>query len=178
MTKRHIHQLIVTFAGIYFIQLALATSVMPILEPSLTTLQEEKITTLPDLANKAPIWHLNTDDYQHYLWLMKNTPNGKWYPQLDPAEVLGLNADSEDEMLKYAKIQAQMTHDKVSRELAFTQLYRKAYQSLYPNELPIQSKLNTNHRGFFLQPGDRVWLFTGVQTTLSNFVYQSLINVI
>ncbi len=126
--------------------------------------------------DQAKQWGLSNEDYQHYLWLMKNTPSGKWYAQLDPAEVLALNADSQNDMMKYAQAQARNMHIRVTRELAFNRLYGEAYKQLYPNEKPIQSSSPSVSAGtgFALQSGDRIWFFTDTNTPLSSFVYQHL----
>ena len=131
-----------------------------------------------ELAQKATAWGLTTPDYQYYLWLMKHTPNGHWYPSLDPTEVLALNAATQTDRMKYAKIQARAMHQRVSRELAFNKLYSKVYRELYPAEQPIASHAKNNLHNTTLHPGDRIWLFTGVNTPLGSFIYQHLIKTI
>ena len=114
-------------------------------EPHITETEEIQNEISPtsikkiDLINIAKQWGLSEKDYKQYLWLMKNTSSRKWYPTLDPSEVLALNTNSENEMLKYAKIQAQNMHVRVTRELAFDIMYAKAYHTLYPEEKPIMS---------------------------------------
>lgn len=150
---------------------------LQITQPNQTQTQiVQSVSSQPDLQDQARQWGLNTDDYQHYLWLMKNTPSSKWYAQLDPAEVLALNADDPSGMMKYAQIQARNMHVRVTRELAFNKMYAVAYKQLYPTEKPIQSSMTNSAigSGLALQSGERVWLFTGVNTPLGSFVYQHL----
>ena len=154
-------------------------------QPSITNLEQTQTTILQpvtaalNLQDQASAWGLKSEDYHHYLWLMNNTPSSHWYKQLDPAEVLALNAKDPTEMMQYAKIQAKNMHVRITRELAFDKIYRQAYLELYPHEKAIQSSRGyTNVGGLTLQAGDRIWLFTGTDTPLGTFVYQHLIALI
>jgi integrating conjugative element protein (TIGR03759 family) len=163
--------------GIFMLNIASAPVLAAppdIIAPQITHNQLLESTTL---KQEAKTWGLTQPDYQRYLWLMKHTPSGHWYRSLDPSEVLALNATTQADMMKYAKIQAQAMHQRVARELAFNKLYSKAYHDLYPDEQPITSE-HTNFHNTSLQPGDHVWLFTGVHTPLGSFVYQHLIKTI
>ncbi len=131
------------------------------------------------LKDRAKIWELKPEEYKRYLWLMKNTPSGDWYKNLDPAEVLALNADTSDEMMKYAKIQVRNMHARITRELAFDKLYSQVYRKKYPNEKPIMSPLDKaalNKQA--LHSGDRVWIFVGVSTPLGHFAYRHVIKAV
>ncbi|MDP1574341.1 MAG: TIGR03759 family integrating conjugative element protein [Coxiellaceae bacterium] len=125
------------------------------------------------IKDQAAMWGLSADNFQHYLWLMKNTPSGHWYKNLDPPEVLALNTKNSNEMMQYAKIQAQNMHSRVTRELTFDEMYSQAYKQLYPNEKAITSP-NQSTQDAALKSGDRVWLFVGVGTPLGSFAYQHL----
>ena len=143
---------------------------------------ENKITeTVTDqeegLKDQASMWGLSTDNFQHYLWLMKNTPSGHWYKNLDPPEVLALNTKNSDQMMQYAKIQAQNMHMRVTRELTFDEVYSAAYKQLYPNEKAIMSA-NQSDQDTVLKSGDRVWLFVGINTPLGSFAYQHLLKIV
>lgn len=148
-----------------------------IVQPIQTSTASSAFVSQQDTQNQAQQWGLNLQDYQHYLWLMKNTSSNKWYVKLDPAEVLALNANDQAEMMRYAQIQARNMHNRVTRELIFNKMYTTAYKKLYPTEKPIQSNLikSVTTNGLALQAGDRIWLFTGTNTPLSNFIYQRLI---
>ena len=143
---------------------------------------ENKITeTVTDqeegLKDQASMWGLSTDNFQHYLWLMKNTPSGHWYKNLDPPEVLALNTKNSDQMMQYAKIQVQNMHMRVTRELTFDEVYSAAYKQLYPNEKAIMSA-NQSDQDTVLKSGDRVWLFVGINTPLGSFAYQHLLKIV
>ena len=126
----------------------------------------------------ASEWGLTLQQYQRYTWLMANTPSGHWYKDLDPVEVLALNATSNDDMMGYADIQAKNAHDRVSRELAFDHMYALAYSQEYPNEKAIQSPMAMRDAHAALQAGDRIWLFLSPNTPLGPFVYEHLMTVI
>ncbi|MCW5588117.1 MAG: TIGR03759 family integrating conjugative element protein [Legionellales bacterium] len=143
--------------------------------------QDQIVQSLPiqdSLKDQAKMWGLTTEAFKHYLWLMKNTPSGYWYKDLDPTEVLALNAKDPNDMMQYAKIQAHNMHARVTRELAFNSIYSKAYKKLYPNEKPIMTPGSMNLQSSALQAGDRVWLFVGIHTPLGRFAYQHLIKTI
>jgi integrating conjugative element protein (TIGR03759 family) len=145
------------------------------------TTQNQVTQTLAMQANiktKAASWGLKTQNYKRYLWLMKNTPSGHWYKHLDPAEVLALNANNPQSMMKYARIQARNMHVRVTRELAFDQLYTQAYKKEYPNEKAIRSPGTQGLTKSTLASGDHVWLFVGVSTPLGSFAYQHLIKAV
>ncbi len=133
-----------------------------------------------ELQDRASMWGLTTDEFKRYLWLIKNTPSEHWYKNLDPAEVLALNAKDPREMMKYAKQQARNMHVRVTRELAFNKIYSQAYKVLYPHERPIMTPEipEKNLQSANLQPGDKIWLFVGIHTPLGSFAYQHLIKVV
>ena len=138
----------------------------------------QSLSTQDSLKDRAKTWGLTMEEFKRYLWLMKNTPSAHWYKDLDPAEVLALNAKDPNDMMQYAKIQARNMHARVTRELAFNSIYSKAYKKLYPNEKPIMTPGSMNLHSDALQAGDRVWLFVGINTPLGRFTYQHLIKAI
>lgn len=173
----------ITYALVFVVIVSLVFIAVAHAEPiSSTQTTNTTITQSQDKAsitNTAHAWGLQIQDYQHYQSLMQNTPSGHWYKDLDPAEVLALNSATPNEMMKYAKIQAQNIHVRVTRELAFNNLYRKAYKELYPHETPIASNIGTQNLSTMnVQDGDRVWLFTGLRTPLGSFAYERLISLV
>ena len=128
-----------------------------------------------ELNNRAEMWGLSTENFKHYLWLMKNTPSGLWYKNLDPPEVLALNAKNSDQMMQYAETQARNMHKRVTRELIFDQVYSQAYKQLYPTEKAIMTQ---GQSGDALQSGDRVWLFVKMNTPLGSFAYKHLLKAV
>ncbi len=63
---------------------------------------------------------------------------GRWYPQLSPAEVLGMNAQTPQEQKHFAEIAAKQEHDKLARELAFDNAFHQAMGRLYASEPVIK----------------------------------------
>lgn len=89
-------------------------------------------------VGKAQDWGLSETEWTHYQQLMQG-PNGRWYPQLSPAAVLGMNAQTDEQREHFAEIFAKAEHDKVARELLFNHLVYLAMRKLYPTEPIIQS---------------------------------------
>ena len=114
-----------------------------------------------DQQSIATTWNVSSTDYAHYLWLMENTPAGKWYADLNPAEVLGLYAKDDKTRLHYAKIIVKNTFERTTRELALQQAYNEAWHELYPTLKPIEyQKSNFTHSNkLSLQAGDQLLLF-------------------
>ncbi len=146
--------------------------------PQPTPQIQKTIVEQTTIQQEGKLWGLSTEQYAKYVWLMKNTPSGHWYKNLDPAEVLALNSKNADNMLQYAKIETQVMHQRVMQELSFDLIYTKAYQEEYPNEKPIMPSSVQPLPGQLLQPGDHIWLFIGINTPLGNFVYQHLIKAV
>ena len=129
----------------------------------------------------AKIWGITPTGYQQYLYLMHNTPSGKWYKNLNPAEVLLINAKSEGQRMRYAKIVVQNTYNRVQGELEAQRAYNKAWHELYPNlhriNLPHDQSLNASLPPE-LEEGDSIYFFTSISNDDGNSVLQHLINVI
>lgn len=94
----------------------------------------------------ASIWNVTSQDYSHYLWLMQYSPSSKWYKQLNPAEVLGINAADDKARMHYAMIVVKNAHDRIARELAFQQAYDKAWKILYPKLKPISEEVKNGEK--------------------------------
>ncbi len=156
---------------------AIAATVVTLVQQPVPQIQKT-IVEQTTIQQEEKLWGLSTEQYTKYVWLMKNTPSGHWYKNLDPAEVLALNSNNKDDMLQYAKIEAEVMHQRVTQELAFDLIYTKAYQEVYPNEKPIMPPSVQPLPGQLLQSGDHVWLFIGINTPLGKFVYQHLIKVV
>jgi len=90
------------------------------------------------IAQDAKLWGLTSDDYQKYLREMSEGPNGYWWKNIDPPQVLGMNATTPEEQMKYAKIDVQLDQERASKELSFQHAYSKAFNELYPGALMIQ----------------------------------------
>ena len=83
----------------------------------------------------AKEWGLNFTEWRRYEAILQG-PKGLWYKKLDPTHVLGLDAKTEAERYKYARLQAEIEFKRVSAELEFQEAFRKAHAELYP-ELPL-----------------------------------------
>jgi len=81
----------------------------------------------------AQDWGLNDQEWERYKQFMQGA-NGKWYPQLTPAAILGLNAQTPEEQKHFAEIVARQEHDKVAREINFNNAVFTAMRRLYANE--------------------------------------------
>jgi len=156
------------------------------------------------ITGQAKIWHLTTKEYKHYLNLMKNSPAGIWYKNLDPAEILGLSADNSHARQKYALIEAHLDLTRIPHELAYQKAFSQAVKTLLPNIKPMKwhSKIEqqlASHRGYLhaihqlnvethqpfsnnaqlmLQSGDQLLLFVQLNDSLSNQVTLRLIKLI
>ena len=126
----------------------------------------------------ATVWSLDHQDYAHYLSLMQNTPSGRWYKNLDPAEVLMLNAKDDQSRMKYALIVAKNTHDRGDHELAAQKAYDQAWQELYPNQPRVIIPGQTPQSFRQLHAGDALLFFTKIDDSSSNATLQQLFELI
>jgi len=78
---------------------------------------------------RAKLWGLDMSEWQEYKRLMQG-PRGLWTPNLDPVQVLGMNAKTPADMQKYAKKMAKMEYDRLTREGAFDRAYAREYNKL------------------------------------------------
>jgi integrating conjugative element protein (TIGR03759 family) len=60
--------------------------------------------------------------------------SGHYYSQLSPPEVLGINAETADELQHYAEVSVKIEHDKLERELRFNVAFHEAATRLYASE--------------------------------------------
>ncbi len=139
--------------------------------------------TADQIAQQAAMWDLSTDDYQEYLSVMQNTPAGKWYPQLDPPEVLGITATNDQDRYKYALIEAKLAHDQLDGIIAFDAARIQAFKELYPDLKPIQLKsdngtgLSQQQTTPFALAGDQFLLFTSLNSKQGISVLSQLITL-
>ena len=95
-------------------------------------------TAIPANQQIASLWSLSTQEWQRYQQLMQG-PAGRWYPQLDPPEVLGILARTAAEQHHYATLVVQQRKARLDRELAFNRAVHEAWVSEYSNLKPIKS---------------------------------------
>ena len=101
-----------------------------------TTTQVANSVTISS-TSPAEDWQLTEEEWQRYQRLMQG-PSGRWYRELSPPAVLGLNAATWVEQQHFARLTAQQEHDKITRELAFNQAFTAALRELYPEEPMIR----------------------------------------
>ncbi len=146
----------------------------------------QNTTSYSTVIGTAQDWQLTTDEWLRYLKLMQGQ-NGKWYPQLTPPAVLGLNAQSEAEKTHFAELVAKEEHDKLARELVFDSAVHQALLRLYADEPiikpfdlspfnPVQTNKSTETAS--LQGGDHLALFTDPRKSLDFLVVPLLIKII
>jgi integrating conjugative element protein (TIGR03759 family) len=82
--------------------------------------------------------NVSMKEYKEYYNALNDTLAGFRYSHMEPAEVLGIEAKTEEERYHFAKIAAKSQHDRVERELAFQISFTKALTELYPDELPFE----------------------------------------
>lgn len=112
------------------------------------------------IQKTAQQWGLTKDEYKQYLKEMNNPTNKRWWQHLDPPQVLGMNAQTQAQQMKYARIDAKLDHERSSKEIAFQHAYSKAYAQLYPNAKPIDINTNQQSSKGAVSPGDRFYVFT------------------
>lgn len=101
-----------------------------------TTGQFGFTTELQSKEQKAKAWGLDTKEWDRYEAIMQG-PRGIWSPGLDPLTVLGIEAKSNAERMRYARLQAVVEHDRAEAELAYQKVYDRAFKDLYPEVMLI-----------------------------------------
>jgi len=81
----------------------------------------------------ATDWELTNTEWRHYLELMQGK-SGRYYKQLTPPEVLGINAENPADLRHYAEVAARLAHDRLTHELRFNTAFHEAAVRLYTNE--------------------------------------------
>jgi integrating conjugative element protein (TIGR03759 family) len=81
----------------------------------------------------AKDWSLTDSEWSQYLNLMQGF-SGHYYNQLSPPEVLGINAETAEELRHYAEVSAKLEHDKLEHEIRFNLAFHEAATRLYTTE--------------------------------------------
>ena len=157
-----------------------------------TTTQEQPGSIRSTIIGTAQDWDLSETEWQTYQKLMA-TSAGKWYPQLTPAEVLGMYADNDQDEKHFAELAAKEEHDKIARELSFNSAFHSAMLKLYGNEPvikdfdmsvfnPVKGKANIlaphNKDAVTLEDGDHLVVFVDTMPGLDFLAIPSLLNLI
>ncbi|KZN63372.1 hypothetical protein [Pseudoalteromonas luteoviolacea] len=79
-------------------------------------------------------WGISQDEYDRYLYLKNNTPRGYFTPNSNPIYYLGIEARSEAERNKYARLIAKMEYENFEKVQEFSKLIQKHQSELYASE--------------------------------------------
>ncbi|MFP4731341.1 TIGR03759 family integrating conjugative element protein [Pasteurella multocida] len=88
-------------------------------------------------------WGLSEEEWSRYQKIIKEGSRGVWSPNLDPLTTLGIEASSDTERMKYARLLARKEFERVEKELRFQLAYDAAFKELYPNIMPIRTESTT-----------------------------------
>lgn len=83
----------------------------------------------------AEFWKLSLEDYLHYQSLVNQAGIQDEWKELDPPHLLGLLANTESEIQKYAEIAVKLDFERSRRELAFQEAYQQAFKKYYSGQL-------------------------------------------
>lgn len=115
-------------------------------------------------------WGLAEADWAEYQRLMTG-PSGLWYAQLAPAVVLGINAKSEGERLRFARLVWEQERERLDALFAFNRTYQRVARaersrpgfSFFEEALlgpsPLQSPVPSSARAAV--PAARIAAFVG-----------------
>ena len=88
--------------------------------------------------DQARSWGLTQDEWRRYESLMEGQ-RGIWSPNLDPITALGVEARTDAERMRYARLLVEIEKQRVERELAFQRAYDQAWQDMHPELSPINT---------------------------------------
>lgn len=89
------------------------------------------------ITSVAKEWNLTESEWNRYLKLMQGL-NGHYYQKLSPPQVLGINAETDEELRHFAEVSVKQEHDKLERELKFNTAFHEAASRLYITEQLIK----------------------------------------
>ena|GEM_PF-2972690 len=78
-------------------------------------------------------WNLTELEWNKYLNFMQE-PSGHYYLQLTPPEVLGIQAETNEDLKHFAEVAVKLSHDKLERELRFNAAFHEAASMIYEDE--------------------------------------------
>lgn len=105
-------------------------------------------TTSDNNTRLSQQWGLKTEELDRYRTLMEG-PLGTYSPNLDPLSALGIEARTEAERQRYARLQVEAEAIRVEKLLVYQRAYDHAWKERYPdmaliNLPPINSPLMIN----------------------------------
>lgn len=119
-------------------------------------------------------WGLTQEEWSQYQQL-KAGSRGTWTPNLDPLTMLGIEAKTEQERNHFAELLAQKEYQRVEKEIAFQIAYNRAFERLYPNQLPFSNNGNASTP---VSAINRVIYFTKLDCEECNKNVGRLLNVV
>ncbi len=159
--KRRFQLMIISvFVGLCGFQYAFAEQTSHVTVQGVGVNKSQTPTT--SIAQQAKVWGLSKDQYRQYLTDMATTPSARWWKDLDPPQVLGMNATTENERMEFAMIDVRIDHDRATREIAFQHAYNKAFAKLFPNAKLIAINTNKQSQSANIHSHDRYYLFTAL----------------
>jgi len=84
-------------------------------------------------VNYARDWGLTDPQWTQYQHLMQGM-SGRYYANLTPPEVLGIQAKTPQDIKYFAELTAKQEHDKIEKELRFNAAFYAAAKQLYADE--------------------------------------------
>ncbi|OOF59738.1 TIGR03759 family integrating conjugative element protein [Rodentibacter myodis] len=105
-------------------------------QPQISTQQQTQMTS--SMEDKWTEWGLTEQDWRQYETLMKQGARGIWTPNIDPLTALGVEANTEEERMHYARLLAKKEFERAEKEIAFQIAYTKIFNELYPDTLPFK----------------------------------------
>lgn len=109
-------------------------------ESARTQVSNTPIVQTPDAETLARYWSIDAKEYQRYQQLMRG-PLGYWSPTIDPLLALGMFAKTPAQQNRYAELYARQEFELTERTLRFQQVYRAAFNRLYPNVDTVDHRL-------------------------------------
>ncbi len=131
--------------------------------------------------HQALVWNISSSEEQRYVALMQNR-SGFYYGQdtnhqVSPVEVLGMNARTNEERVKYASQDAKQQFQHLAKYLSFVAEYNKQAAKLSKSlNLPVVRKFDYakfspyNYKPVSLQSGDKLMLFVGLDNEVKPIV--------
>ena len=129
-----------------------------------------------DITHIAKMWGLTKEEYLQYQKQIQNTPSAKWWQQLDPPQVLGMNATTKIERMHYAKIDVALDQIKVAKELAFQRAYAKAFSQRYPHAKLID--LDNDKQNIDIKAHDSFLVFFNIHNIQGALLTNKLLKLV
>lgn len=135
------------------------------------------------IAGTASDWHLSDVEWANYRELM-NGRAGKYYTNLTPPEVLGMMADNDQDLHHFAKIFAQLEHEKIDLELRFDKAFHDEAKKMYSDEPIVKPfdigryspNYHKSEQHQLLSSGDHIALFVDFKNQSNSYQMSTLIN--